>query len=106
MIQTITDENFKNVTQNTDKLVVLDFFANWCGHCTQFAPILENVNKQFDESIIVGKINVDEQNALAADFDVESIPTLFFMKNGKIISKNVGISEENELKQKIEKLIK
>lgn len=105
MIQEITNQNLKKVTENTDKLIILDFFANWCGHCSQFEPVLDNVNKLFDENIIIGKIDVDAEEGLAADFDVESIPTLFFMKNGKIINKSVGIYEENELEETIKKLM-
>ncbi len=105
MIQKITNENFEDITNSTDKLVVLDFFATWCNPCTQFAPILEAVNKEFDENIIVGKINVDEENDLAENFDVESIPTLFFMKNGNVVSKNVGVYKEDELKNIIKRLI-
>lgn len=106
MIEKVTNQNFKDTIENTDKLVILDFFASWCNPCSKFAPILESVNKQLENEIVIGKVNVDEEEILARQFDVESIPTIFLMKNGEVLSKNVGIYNENELKQMIQKFNK
>ena len=85
----INKNNFQNEVMNTDKPVLLDFWASWCAPCRMVVPIIEEIaNERTD--IKVGKINVDEQTELASEFGIMSIPTLVVMKNGKIVQQVSG----------------
>ena len=92
---TITQNNFNEIT-NTDKTVLLDFWATWCGPCRMIAPIVEEIANERDD-IIVGKINVDEENKLAKEFGIMSIPTLIVMRNGEVIQKSIGYMEKDRI---------
>ena len=87
---TITKENFEQVVLKSDKPVLVDFWATWCGPCKMLSPIIEEVRKETEGKAVVGKINVDEQQELAMQFGVMSIPTLLVFKNGEIIKKQIG----------------
>ena len=84
----INKENFESV-KNSDKPVLLDFYADWCGPCRMVAPLVHEIAEERDD-IVVGKINVDEEEALAAEFGVFSIPTLVVMKNGEVVNQAAG----------------
>ena len=84
----VTKDNFNDV-KSSDKTVLLDFYADWCGPCRMVGPIIEEIAEECPD-ILVGKINVDEENELAAAFSVMSIPTLVVMKNGEIVNKSMG----------------
>ena len=85
----INKNNFQEVVMHSEKLVLLDFWASWCGPCRMVSPIVDEIAAERSD-IKVGKINVDEQPELAARFGVMSIPTLVVMKNGKVINQAVG----------------
>lgn len=85
----ITKENFENEVVKSDRPVLLDFWAPWCGPCRMLSPIVDEVAEEHPE-IKVGKVNVDEQEELAARFDVMSIPSLFVLKNGEVVNQSVG----------------
>ena len=85
----ITQENFENEVLNSEKTVLLDFYADWCGPCRMVAPIVEAISEEHPEYKI-GKINVDEQGELATTFGVMSIPSLFVIKNGEVANQAVG----------------
>ena len=87
---TITKENFEQVVLKSDKPVLVDFWASWCGPCKMLSPIIEEVRKETEGKAVVGKINVDEQQELAMQFGVMSIPTLLVFKNGEIVKKQIG----------------
>ena len=87
---TITKENFEQVVLKSDKPVLVDFWATWCGPCKMLSPIIEEVRKETEGKAVVGKINVDEQQELAMQFGVMSIPTLLVFKNGEIVKKQIG----------------
>ena len=93
----ITSANFDEMVIKSDKPVLLDFWATWCGPCQMVGPILSEIAEERDD-IIVGKVNVDEEQALASQFNIMSIPTLLVMKNGQITNQAVGaMSKENIL---------
>ena len=92
----ISIDNFQNEVINSDKPVLLDFWASWCGPCQMIAPIVEEIAAERSD-IKVGKINVDEQSELAGQFGIMSIPTLVVVKNGKIARRLVGARHKSEI---------
>ena len=89
MVKTITAENFDEVLK-TEKTVVLDFWASWCGPCRMFTPIIEKFAEDNPE-VEVGKVNVDDESALAERFNIMSVPTLVVVKNGEVVASSVGV---------------
>ncbi len=85
----ITKNNFENEVLNSEKTVLLDFYADWCGPCRMVSPIVDAISDEHPE-IVVGKINVDEEAELATTFGVMSIPSLFVIKNGEVANQAVG----------------
>ena len=92
----INKEIFETEVLQSEKPVLLDFFATWCGPCKLLAPVLDQIAKEHPE-IKVGKVNVDEENELATKFGVMSIPSIFVVKDGKITNSSVGASPKNKI---------
>lgn len=92
----ITKENFQEEVLNSDKPVLLDFWASWCGPCRMVGPALEEIAEERPD-IKVGKINVDEQPELSAQFQIMSIPALMVMKNGQIVNSSVGARPKKQI---------
>ena len=95
-VRNITKENFENEVLNSEKVVLLDFFASWCGPCRMVGPIIDEISDE-NEHIVVGKVDVDVQTELASQFQVYSIPTLVVMKNGKVLNQSTGAKSKAQI---------
>ena len=93
----ITALNFETEVLQSDKPVLLDFYANWCGPCKMLAPVLHEIAEENADTLRVGKVNVDEQMELAVRFQVSSIPMVVLFKNGKAVAKSVGYRPKAQL---------
>lgn len=92
----ITSENFENEVLNSDEIILLDFWATWCGPCRIIAPVIDEISKERSD-IKVGKINVDEQPRLAERFNIHSIPTLVVMHRGNVKNTTVGVATKENI---------
>lgn len=97
----ITKDNFNKEVMETDKTVLLDFWATWCGPCQMIAPVLDEIAEECPD-ITVGKIDVDKEQELAMSFGITSIPTLIVIKNGKAVDKAVGMRAKNQILEMID----
>jgi len=101
--QELTDANFgKSVIQSTVPVLV-DFWAEWCGPCRMIAPTVEELASDYDGKVTVGKVNVDDNPAIAGQFGVRSIPTLLLFKGGEVVESVVGVADKQRLQSIIEK---
>ncbi|UQD55286.1 thioredoxin [Flavobacterium sp. K5-23] len=105
MIQHLDKTNF-DATINTNDVVLVDFFADWCGPCKALHPALEELAKDFDGRAVISKINVDTNPELAAQFKVRSIPALFYFKNGEIVGTQNGVQSKSVMTSHLTSLIK
>ena len=92
----ITKENFENEVVKSEKVVLLDFFATWCGPCRMVSPIIDEIAEE-NEHIVVGKVDVDAQSELATQFQVYSIPTLVVLKDGKVLKQSTGAKSKAQI---------
>ncbi len=102
-IVNITNATFEEVVLKSDKPVVVDFWASWCGPCRMVAPIMEELANDLVGKVQIAKVNVDEQGELAAQFRIMSIPTVLVFKNGEVAEKIVGARTKDEFTELIEK---
>ena len=98
----ITATNFETEVLRADKLVLVDFWADWCGPCRMLAPVLEEIAREHEGELQVGKVNVDEEMSLAQQFGVTSIPMLLLFKDGQPVAKSVGYRPKAELEALLE----
>ncbi|HIX90317.1 MAG TPA: thioredoxin [Candidatus Agathobaculum pullicola] len=95
-VLTITNTNFDSEVLTSEKPVLIDFWASWCGPCKMLSPVIDKIADEISD-VKIGKVNVDEQPELARQFGVMSIPTLVFMKNGKIVQQSVGVQPKEAI---------
>ena len=94
---TITASNFENEVLKSDKPVLVDFWATWCGPCRMLAPVIAEIADEYSASVKVGKVNVDEEPQLASQFRVSSIPTVMLFKDGKVVNVSVGYKPKAQI---------
>jgi len=99
----INNENFNEIIKKYNNLII-DFWAEWCGPCMIIAPIIEELAKEYAGKIVFGKINVDENQEIAAKFLIMSIPTLIFFKNGREVNRIIGLIPKENINKEIEKI--
>ncbi len=101
---TITNENFESY-KNGELPLVVDFGATWCGPCRMVAPIVEELAKEYDGKLVVGKCDVEEADDVAMEFGIRNIPSIFFFKGGKVVDKLVGAVPKAKIKEKFEAML-
>ncbi len=99
---TFTDDNFEAEVKNAQGVVLVDFFATWCGPCKMMAPVIDELSGEFEGKAKIGKLDVDENNKSASEFGVQSIPTLILFKDGKEVDRMIGFQSKEVLKEKLE----
>ena len=101
-VVTITDDNFEEEVNYSEIPVLVDYWATWCGPCKMVGPLVEEISSEFSDKIKVGKLDVDTNQASAAQQNVMSIPTLLLFKEGQVVAQHVGTLSKNQLKELIE----
>lgn len=96
------DANFKTEVLESDKLSVVDFWAEWCGPCRAIGPVIEELAKEYDGVVKVGKVNVDHNPQISSSYGITSIPAILFLKNGQVVDKLVGAQPKSNFVKKIE----
>ncbi|HWI65552.1 MAG TPA: thioredoxin [Symbiobacteriaceae bacterium] len=101
----LSSGNWSEAVQNSARPVLVDFWAPWCGPCRMIAPIVDELAGEYEGSLSIGKLNVDENQAIAAQFGVMSIPTLLIFKGGQPVERIVGFAPKKDLKAKIDAVL-
>ena len=101
----ITDSNFEETVLKSDKPVLVDFWAAWCGPCRMVGPIIDELSNEYEGKAVVGKVDIDSNQQYAAQFGVRNIPTVLVFKNGELIDRKVGVSSKNDYAQALDNLI-
>ncbi len=102
---TLTPDNFEHEVLSSDIPVLVDFWAEWCMPCKMIAPVLEELAEEYEGKLKIGKLNVDDNGDLAAQYNIVSIPTMLFFKGGEIVKQQIGAVPKEHLKQTIDELV-
>ena len=105
MTQEVNDSNFEQVVLKSDKPVIVDFTAEWCGPCRMVGPIVNELSEEYEGKAVITKLNVDNNPEITAKYGIKSIPTILFFKNGEEVDKQVGAVAKNTLASKIDALL-
>lgn len=106
MAHQITDANFTEEVLNRQGVAVLDFWAPWCGPCRQIAPIIDNLSETYNDRVMVGKVNVDENQEIPVNYGILNIPTILIFKNGELVKRQVGFTTQDALTAMIDEQLK
>lgn len=104
MEKKFTTDNFEPEVLKADKPVLVDFYADWCGPCKMMAPLVEELAKEYEGKVIVGKLNTDESDTIAVRYRVMNIPTLAVFKGGELVDKLIGIHSREEIKAMLDRV--
>jgi len=102
MAKEFTDNNFQAEVLDSDKLSMIDFWAEWCGPCRAIGPVVEELSKEFEGRVNIGKVNVDHNPQLSMNYGITSIPAILFIKNGQVVDKLVGAQPKHNFIKRIE----
>src|SRR6185369_12319216 len=102
----LTDATFDKEVLESTQPVLVDFWAPWCGPCRMLAPIVEEVSKEYEGKVVVGKLNTDDNPSTASRYNISAIPTMLFFKNGQVVDQLVGVHNKRDIKSKIDALLK
>ncbi len=102
MAQEFTESNFEELVLKSDKPVLVDFWAEWCGPCRMVGPIVEELAQEYDGKAVIGKVNVDEHGEISMKYGIRNIPTLLVFKNGEVVDKQVGVAPKTALAAKLD----
>jgi thioredoxin 1 len=101
----ITDANFEELVAKSDKPVMLDFWAEWCGPCRMVGPLVAEISNEYEGKAVVGKVDVDNNPEISMKFGIRNIPTILYFKGGQVVDKQVGAVPKNVLVEKLQKLM-
>lgn len=101
----IKSDNFESEILNSDKLVIIDFWAEWCMPCKMIAPAIEEIAKEYEGKVKVGKLNVDQEREIAIKYNIVSIPTILFLKNGEEVDRVIGAVPKSAIKTKLDNIL-
>jgi thioredoxin 1 len=102
MAKEFTDDNFQVEVLDSDKLSMIDFWAEWCGPCRAIGPVVDELSKEFEGRVNIGKVNVDHNPQLSMNYGITSIPAILFIKNGQVVDKLVGAQPKHNFIKRIE----